>query len=377
MLRTLSQSDIEVQITYTIKPSLIDESLNVLIGYPQNINIECDRNESVIDLRQGMRYIKTRDKSIQVGTSSSLSGFVIQLLEEQLLIPNNIWPYYLSVISIHGTKGIDNKIVEVLSRERVIEIYNTMIKLFEWHKRTICQAISITLNPYIPKLSSNQEECTEFINQLKLNANTKIHELSAKDIATLASKLYEYLVKVSKRKRSAEELLGKVYIMTDHASPITEDPRYLYYILLVALSTEEPNAIIAPLINPIYWYDLGYTVNQEIPKMHKLINLIESGDVKLERVYENAVALKYDERIPLEVIADILNQLGIIPRESILIQCLEEDNCYTSIMEILRTKRNININGLITEGYWSIEKPLTIELGEFRKLKQSIKRVIS
>ena len=64
MLRTLSQSDIEVQITYSIKPSLIDESLNVLIGYPQNINIECDRNGSVIDLRQGMRYIKTRDKSI-------------------------------------------------------------------------------------------------------------------------------------------------------------------------------------------------------------------------------------------------------------------------------------------------------------------------
>lgn len=364
-----------MQIIYSITPFIQDDVLNIVLGYPQHISLE-HVNEHTIDIRYGIRYVKSREKLTQVSTSSSLTGFIIQLLEEQLLVPNNVWSFYTSLICINETKGVDSKIIEMLGRERIIEVYTTMLKLFEWHKRPICSAISITLNPYIPKFSSNIEECLSFTKELGLNANTKISDLSPKDIALLASRLYEVLTKSSRKKRNPNELLGKVYIMSNYAAPITEDPRYLHYILLTTLEKEGPYKVIAPLINDIYWYDLGLTMENEITIIHEVVDMILENKLKLSST-RNSVILEYEKRLPIVIVGEILESLGIIPEGNILIQCTSEENCFTSITEIMRAKKKIIVDEAVREGYWDPKSPWIIELGELSKLHHKALKVVA
>jgi len=367
-LAALSIGDIKVVLTPSldvptdidIPAILLDYSIKKNIKAPYFILIEKDK-----------RVVEDVGNGVRAGVYSSTPVFILKLLESSAIITDEMQGYaIISAANKQNTRGLDHDILSQAQDKELIERYEAALRIFDWHKLPICDALSLTINPLIPGISGRKENCITLLSDegIKiLNSKgepRKIIDLSDNELRKLVEILHRR-IRSKFRLVDAGSLVSRTYVLVK-CSPISvEDTRFAYQLLRYVSEIEDPGYIVASMINKLY---ASYIRSIYINACRDVA--LEIEDIILNERYVNStktIIVETESELPPSFLGEVLREYMDVSKNKPVIICSKgRSKCYTSIAELELAKRrvinssNVELRGIriISESIEYIEEAI-------------------
>ncbi|MET1128674.1 MAG: hypothetical protein ABWW70_05100 [Thermoproteota archaeon] len=310
--------DFEAAFSLTPPPKL--DAPSVLIGYPTEAigSIQSASKPSAL-IGYGKIPRGITPLSIVAFEETSAAALAVAVLSE-LAIVGDISTY--SVVSSlwlrldRGKRGelegVPRAVVEMLKIEnKVEEVFS--IRLFRWNTLPTEEALSITLDPYLPGITGSSEAALKFLREdprLAVLEGKVLSEAQEQAMAVLGEKLYNLIKKASRLPRKPTEVVGMAYYST---RPVEADLRETSYMFsayahvagidrLLGLSLDERGVYAAAH----YMYRMSFETI--IDDVEKLLDACRTGRLK-RTTLAGVRSLEIDAGFP-PIAARVLSQLG-------------------------------------------------------------------
>ncbi len=350
-LSALSVSDIRVVLLPTIDYVSVETPTLILDGKTTSIRVDASHKIHIV---KSKKILEDKGNSIRVGLYSTMPSVMLKIFEKTSIITDAMYSYAL-IFSANEEKpkALDHELLNEAQNKEVVEKYEAALKIFEWHKLPICDALSLTLNPFVPGISGDKDQCINILTSEGVDIVDskgmfkKIVDLSDKELEKLVEVIFKRL-KQKLKASSIEGLVSRTYIITKSTPINVDDVRYAYQVLCYVSELTDPGYIPASMINKLY---ASYIKSIYIAKARDIaleLNNILLGN-KLEIVGEKAFIVEASKEIPPSLIGDIARKyLGLSNR--IAIVC-SGGKCYTSTIELEQTNISIKlVDGIVVNG---------------------------
>ena len=350
-LSALSVSDTRVVLLPTISHVSVETPTLILDGKVTSIRVDAPYKIHIV---KSKKILEDKGNSIRVGLYSTMPSVMLKIFEKTSIITDAMYSYAL-VFSANEEKpkALDHELLNEAQNKEVVEKYEAALKIFEWHKLPICDALSLTLNPFVPGISGDKDQCINILTSEGVDIVDskgmfkKIVDLSDKELEKLVEVIFKRL-KQKLKASSIEGLVSRTYIITKSTPINVDDVRYAYQVLCYVSELTDPGYIPASMINKLY---ASYIKSIYIAKARDIaleLNNILLGN-KLEIVGEKAFIVEASKEIPPSLIGDIARKyLGLSNR--IAIVC-SGGKCYTSTIELEQTYIPIKlVDGIVVNG---------------------------
>ncbi len=362
LLKTLSLSDVEVIIHPTLR---VDEKLDepvIVLGFNNRINITAPY---ILQIEKNKRINENLGKGRRIGIFSSYPAFIARMLENNIVVTDET--LLLSVLVSVGRgniKGIDYDYINKLVEKKIIEQYDAALKIYEWHKKPLCDALSLTTEPFIPGISGRKDNCISALTEegIKIVDNKgnyrKILDLSEDELKRMVNLIYNTISSKSKVKIEINEIVSKTYVVLKEDFVGVTDMRFLYQVMLYTSETEGPEYVVASSLNKLYMAYISGLYEENVPRYAQEINqLIRSNPKETER----AVVVNVNYILPPSLISNILRVYHNISGKPVIV--CTESKCIMSLENLLHGNYRVKdveekVNGLIVEAenYESLEE---------------------
>ena len=353
LLKTLSLSDIEVIIHPTLRDDeKLDEPVLVL-GFNNRTNIMAPY---ILQIDKNKRISENLGRGRRIGIFSSYPAFIARMLENNIVITDET--LILSVLVSVGRgniKGIDYDYISKLVEKKIVEQYDAALKIYEWHRKPLCDALSLTIEPFIPGISGRKDNCISALTGegIKIIDNKgnyrKILDLSEGELKRMVNLIYNIISSKSKIKIEINEIVSKTYVVLKEDFVGATDMRFLYQVMLYTSETEGPEYIVASSLNKLYMAYISGLYEENVPRYAQEINQIIRSNPKET---EKTVIVNVNNVLPPSLVSSILRIYHNISGKPVIV--CTESKCIVSLEDLLQRNyriRNVEekINGLIIE----------------------------
>ena len=216
-LKVFSENDINAVVS--LKPSKDIEEPTIFIDIDPSIkNDKCLvilHDQSLNDIEFSKNVIKT---------NTSIFSLLLKVIEDYWIIGNyeKIFGLIAGIsrkrdVSSEGFMGIEGEIAEELIKSNKIYVDNAGLRLWGWRRKLLVDTIAHTVIPFLPGLTGKRDDVLEFISRLGFSKPEDVHSseiaINQTLLGNLAKELYLKSFTKVKRKRSALELLSKIYYL--------------------------------------------------------------------------------------------------------------------------------------------------------------------
>ncbi len=309
-----------LNVTYRLPQTV--EGPTILIG---NLNV----NYKSSDVSDCLLAISYEDKlptpppgATYIEVDGSLSSAIaLSLINEGWKGPKTI--KLLSLIGTYSTNyvdkigkihGIDSILVESLSEHGISMV--TSIKAYKPHQLTLCKALSITINPYYPYITGDEENCKKlFENAGKDELAERLpSSLNADELAKVSKIIMENVEGISKRRIDPSEYFGGILTLPQYPG----DPRMAADALLASAEVlRDPLIYLASFMDFEHEYPIVESFLRQMAKNAKL----ELPNIRLRKIkgpgWLRIFAIS-DTSLSLTLTYRALKLLGLIDKESII-----------------------------------------------------------
>ncbi len=217
LLKVFSENDINAVVS--LKPSKDIEEPTIFIDIDPSIkNDKCLvilHDQSLNDIEFSKNVIKT---------NTSIFSLLLKVIEDYWIIGNyeKIFGLIAGIsrkrdVSSEGFMGIEGEIAEELIKSNKIYVDNAGLRLWGWRRKLLVDTIAHTVIPFLPGLTGKRDDVLEFISRLGFSKPEDVHSseiaINQTLLGNLAKELYLKSFTKVKRKRSALELLSKIYYL--------------------------------------------------------------------------------------------------------------------------------------------------------------------
>ncbi len=369
-LSALSVSDIKVILLPITSYTSVETPTLILDGKATSIRVDAPYKIHITRLK---RVLEDKGNSIRVGIYSTAPSAMLKIFEKTSIITDAMYGYAL-IFSANEEKpkALDHELLNEAQNREVVEKYEAALKIFEWHKLPICDALSLTLNPFVPGISGDKDQCINVLTSEGVNivdskgSFRKIVDLSDKELEKLVEVIFKRL-KQKLKTSSIGGLVSRTYIITKSTPISVDDVRYAYQVLCYVSELTDPGYIPASMVNKLY---ASYIKSVYIAKAKDIALELSNVllDNKLEIVGEKAFIVEASRDIPPSLIGGIAREyLGLSNR--IAIVC-SSGRCYTSTIELEQTNTPIKlIDGIAVNG-------VRVESKTYEELLKSIGDIV-
>ncbi len=353
LLKTLSLSDIEVIIHPTLRDDEKSDEPVVVLGFNNRTSITAPY---ILQIDKNKRISENLGKGRRIGIFSSYPAFIARMLENNIVITDET--LILSVLVSIGrgnVKGIDYDYISKLVEKKIVEQYDAALKIYEWHRKPLCDALSLTIEPFIPGISGRKDNCISALTGegIKIVDNKgnyrKILDLSEDELKRMVNLIYNAISSKSKIKIEISEIVSKTYVVLKEDFIGATDMRFLYQIMLYTSETEGPEYIVASSLNKLYTAYINGLYEENVPKYAQEINRIIRSNPKET---EKAVIVNVNNILPPSLVSSILRVYHNISGKPVIV--CTESKCIMSLENLLQRNYKIKnveekLNGLIIE----------------------------
>ena len=198
----------------------------------------------------------------------------------------------------------------------------TSIKVYKPHQLTLCKALSITVNPYYPHMTGDEENCKKIFEDAgKAELAERLpSSLNADELAKVSKIIMESLEGISRRKIDPSEYFGGMLVLPQYP----EDPRMTADALIA--STEvlgDPFIYLATFMDFEHEYPIVESFLTQIAKNIKS-NLLSLKLRKVKGPGWLRIFTISERSLPLTLTYRALRLLGFIDKESLITYETEE-----------------------------------------------------
>ncbi len=353
LLKTLSLSDIDVIIQPSLKNEGKIEEPVIILGFNNRTSIIAPY---ILQIEKNRRIHENLGKGRRIGIFSSYPAFIARMLENNIVITDET--LLLSILVSVGSgniKGIDYEYINKLLEKKIIEQYDAALKIYEWHKKPLCDAISLTIEPFIPGISGRKDNCISALTGegIKIIDNKgnhrKILDLSEDELKRMVNLIYNMISSKSKIKIEINEIVSKTYVILKEDFIGATDMRFLYQIILYTSETEGPEYVIASSLNKLYMAYINGLYEDNVPRYaHEINRIIKSKPQETEK----AVIVNTNIILPPSLVSSILRIYHNITSKPVIV--CTETKCILSLENLMKKNRNIKdveekLRGLVIE----------------------------
>lgn len=314
---------------------LLDYSIKKHIKAPYFIFIEKDKHV-VEDVGNGIR----------VGIYSSTPVFILKLLEPSAIVTDEMQGYaIISAANKQNTRGLDHDVLSQAQDKELIERYEAALRIFDWHKLPICDALSLTINPFMPGISGRKENCITLLSDegIKIldskGRPRKIIDLSDDELRKLVKVLHRR-IRSKFKLVDVGSLVSRTYVLVKYSPIGVEDTRFAYQLLRYVSEIEDPGYVVASIINKLY---ASYIKSIYVNTCKDVA--LEIEDIILNEKYVDStktIIVETESELPPSFLGEILREYMNVSKNKPVIICSKgRGKCYTSIVELELTKRRV------------------------------------
>ncbi|RLG89166.1 MAG: hypothetical protein DRO15_01185 [Thermoprotei archaeon] len=326
LARVLISQGIEINLAPPMEtiPNNVREPI-VLIGLNPTKNLKAKRAFAITFSKE--QKIQVMGNIVIIPSSeSSLSILIAQALEELYIVPTECKLLALAAALERSEGSIFNKrftkleqrMIEKLATDEIISKVRTL-KLFKYPLSTLNEAMYVTIDPFIPGITGNDEGISELLRNLGIGV-----KVTNSDIDKLAQ---EFASRISKSLRklgvSKEEFITEKIMI--NKSNVIKDIYETYYSLSYGIDRYGPKTIIPVALSRIVLASLIASYREKFREVVDYINVVIEGLVDIERHNiqgEAITVLSYadvEEPPPAAILARVLRSISFIKKEKIAI----------------------------------------------------------
>ncbi len=364
LLKTLSVSDIEVIVNPTLSKSGEYDEPAIVLGFKDRVDVVAPY---VLQIVKNKRISENLGKGRRMGIFSSYPAFIAKMLENNIVITDEVMIFSIvSSVARESIKGIDYEYINKLLEKKVLEQYDAALKIYEWHRKPLCDALALTIEPYIPGISGRKDNCismltSEGIKIIDEKGNyRKILDLNENELKRVVNLLYTTISAKSKIKLGPSEIVSKTYIILKEDFVGATDIRFLYQSLLYSSEIYGPEYVTALLLNKLYMAYISSLYEENIPRYaQELAQIIKSQPLETEKT----IVVNTNFLIPPSLISSILKIYHNITGKPVIV--CTESKCILSLENLLQENYRVKdmedkLNGLVLEdkNYESLEESI-------------------
>ncbi len=364
LLKTLSVSDIEVIVNPTLSKSGEYDEPAIVLGFKDRVDVIAPY---VLQIVKNKRISENLGKGRRIGIFSSYPAFVAKMLENNIVITDEVMIFSIvSSVARGSIKGIDYEYINKLLEKKVLEQYDAALKIYEWHRKPLCDALALTIEPYIPGISGRKDNCismlsSEGIKIIDEKGNyRKILDLNENELKRVVNLLYTTISAKSKIKLGPSEIVSKTYIILKEDFVGATDIRFLYQSLLYGSEIYGPEYVTALLLNKLYMAYISSLYEENIPRYaQELAQIIKSQPLETEKT----IVVNANFLVPPSLVSSILKIYHNITGKPVVV--CTESKCILSLENLLQENYRVKdtedkLNGLILEdkNYESLEESI-------------------
>ena len=364
LLKTLSVSDIEVIVNPTLSKSGEYDEPAIVLGFKDRVDVIAPY---VLQIVKNKRISENLGKGRRIGIFSSYPAFVAKMLENNIVITDEVMIFSIvSSVARGSIKGIDYEYINKLLEKKVLEQYDAALKIYEWHRKPLCDALALTIEPYIPGISGRKDNCismlsSEGIKIIDEKGNyRKILDLNENELKRVVNLLYTTISAKSKIKLGPSEIVSKTYIILKEDFVGATDIRFLYQSLLYGSEIYGPEYVTALLLNKLYMAYISSLYEENIPRYaQELAQIIKSQPLEIEKT----IVVNANFLVPPSLVSSILKIYHNITGKPVIV--CTESKCILSLENLLQENYRVKdmedkLNGLVLEdkNYESLEESI-------------------
>ena len=363
LARVLITQGIEINLAPSteIIPNDIEGPI-LLIGLNPTKNLKGKKIFAITFSNEGR--IRTQGNVVIIPSNgSSLSILIAQALEELYIVPTECKLLALSAALERTEKSIFNRrfteleqmMINKLIADNIISKIKTL-KLFKYPTIALNEAMYITIDPFIPGISGNDEGVSELIKNLGISE--KVTELDLDKIAQ------EFAAKLSKSLRklgiSKDEFITEKIII--NKPNIIKDIYETYYSLSYGIDKYGLKALLPVALSRIVLASILASYKEKFREIVDYINVVIEGLVDMERYNiqgETITVLSYadiEEPPPVAILARVLQSINFIKRERIVVNwkgkyCISVQqltNIYPLYLENIELRKGLVLSPTLT-----------------------------
>lgn len=291
---------------------------------------------------------------------------VIYLLSKTINIENKELSYLAIIGAIgdmqerKGFTGLNKEILQDAIDSNKIEI-KIGLRMFGSYTRPLYKLLQYSTDPYIPGITGNEESTLEFLENLKINKEKKLFELSEEEIKSLVTAI---ILQRLGSEESPEDVLGNIYLLkNEQEDSIIKDAREFSTLLNSCGRLNKPSLGIGACLNDLNIKQKAISLLNDYKR--ELINALnwfyQNRNSSLIIEKQNLVIINAEDNIKdtiIGTITSIISKSNLYPKGTIIISLahtLEED----TKISIRAVSNNKNLKEILSK----IVKQLNCEAG--------------
>ena len=250
-----------------------------------------------------------------------------------------------------GFLGLNNEILQDSIDSNKIEV-STGLRMFGSYTRPLYKLLQYSTDPYIPGITGNEEATLKFLENLKIDKEKKLFELSEEETKSLVTAI---ILQRLGSESSPEDVLGKIYLLKDEPEDsLIKDCREFSTLLNSCGRLNKPSLGVGACLNDSNTKQKALLLLNDYKK--ELINSLnwfyQSRNSPSIIEKENLVIINAEDNIRdtiIGTITSIISKSNLYNDGTILISLahtLEED---TKISVRSVGKNNINLKEILSK----------------------------
>src|SRR3989344_2249614 len=282
---------------------------------------------------------------------------IVYLLSKTINLENKDLSYLAIIGAIgdmqekKGFLGLNNEILQDSIDSNKIEV-SIGLRIFGSYTRSLYKLLQYSTDPYIPGITGNEEATLKFLENLKIDKEKKLFELSEEETKSLVTAI---ILQRLGSESSPEDVLGKIYLLKDEPEDsLIKDCREFSTLLNSCGRLNKPSLGVGACLNDSNTKQKSLLLLNDYKK--ELINSLNwfyqnrNSSSIIEK--ENLVIINAEDNIRdtiIGTITSIISKSNLYKEGTILISLahtLEED---TKISVRAVGKNNINLKEILSK----------------------------